>query len=664
MALPVQDDYVLSIAALTDVGKTRGHNEDYVGYYQPPDEQARHSQGALFLVCDGVGGGSAGEVASEHAVRRILSDYYQTGEQTTAPARLLAAVQRANSDIYQENLRRGEDRKMATTVVVALLLGNQALLAHAGDSRAYLVRDGHALQVTQDHSWVAEMVQSGDLTAQEAENHPWRNRITRSLGMAENVKIDTNTIDVRPGDALLLCSDGLTRYVSDAEIAETVGKAPAPRAAQQLIDLANARGGSDNISAVVVELLPEAAARQGEALAVTALDRAQATLSAVADFERAPAPVPVAAPARHFGFLLLLGVGFLVVVLVAGLAATVWWPKQALPTAAVPTVATLAPATATSAPTAPPAAGTPTPMPTAPSLLPTALLPLATLLTTEAAPTAAATGVPLATSSSTGSTPPTPEAMPTTPIEGQVVAAIGIKLRLGPSTSAELIVILSPGATFDVTSWTKQLPDLCKSGIWLEAVVPDKDVQGWVCADASLVQINGLAASEERLQEMGLPTTVPEATPAPTLTPAPTSNAELLPAPAFRLALEQAGWLATLLQEELVACLPGSTAAPRLPKSADPEVLAGLWPEVQAVLLLLGATGDGQLRLQVLVSVAPPLVLSEAVAITREVCDQVACQQLDRKMAMRGPQGSIAFPRGGKLRLPTWALLRMPDLGS
>ncbi|MGQ9554909.1 MAG: Stp1/IreP family PP2C-type Ser/Thr phosphatase [Anaerolineae bacterium] len=555
MSVPIQNGYVLSIAALTDVGKSRGHNEDYVGYYQPPDEQARRSQGSLFLVCDGVGGGSAGEVASEHAARRILSDYYQAGEQGAAQERLLAAIQRANSDIYEENLRRGEDRKMATTVVAALVLGNQTLLAHAGDSRAYLVRDGQAFQVTQDHSWVAEMVQSGDLTAQEAESHPWRNRITRSLGMAESVKVDSKTIEVKPGDTLLLCSDGLTRYVSDVEIAETVSKLPAPQAAQQLIDLANARGGSDNISAVIVELLPEIVARQrqvsapdsGQALTVAASERAQATLPTRADLEQAPTirlAAPMAPPARHYGLFLLLGVSAIFLLLVVGLAATrnLWWPKQAQATATLSPSPTPVPVTSTGTPTTMPPTSTPELVPTAteaPSLLPTALLPLATLLT-EIAPTGEATAVPVATDSGTFGTPPTPAAMPTSPIKGQVIAGIGVKLRLGPSTSAELIVILSPGETFEVRSWTKQLPDLCQSGLWLEAALPEQNLQGWVCGDSNLVQINGLAASEQRLQELNVPTAVPEeATPTivSTLTPVPTGSVKFLPTPVFKLAL-------------------------------------------------------------------------------------------------------------------------------
>ncbi|MHB0875001.1 MAG: PP2C family protein-serine/threonine phosphatase, partial [Anaerolineae bacterium] len=200
---------VLSVAALTDTGRSRGHNEDYVAYHVPTEPEVLQSEGALFLVCDGVGGGAAGEVASEHAARRILADYYQPNGGAGPHAKLLAAVQHANSEIYGENVRSGEDRKMATTVVAALVIGNQLNLAHAGDSRAYLVREGHISQLTKDHSWVAEMVQAGDLTQAEAENHPWRNRITRSLGVAEMVKLDTQSLELKVGDVLVLCSDGL-----------------------------------------------------------------------------------------------------------------------------------------------------------------------------------------------------------------------------------------------------------------------------------------------------------------------------------------------------------------------------------------------------------------------------------------------------------------------
>jgi len=152
---------VLSVAALTDTGKVRGHNEDYVAYHVPSEPESLERQGALFLVCDGVGGGAAGEVASEHAARRILADYYQPENGTGPHAKLLAAVQRANAEIYGENLRQRRRPQDGDDSSRRSHHRDQLNLAHAGDSRAYLVREGHISQLTKDHSWVAEMGAGG-----------------------------------------------------------------------------------------------------------------------------------------------------------------------------------------------------------------------------------------------------------------------------------------------------------------------------------------------------------------------------------------------------------------------------------------------------------------------------------------------------------------------
>ena len=280
-------------ASLTDVGQVRGHNEDYVSQYVPADPQVRRVLGSLFVVCDGVGGGAAGEVASEHAVKTILADYYAPTNQALPQARLIAAIQRANQEIFQENERRNDERKMATTVVAALLIDHHVLVAHAGDSRAYLIRDGRAIQITKDHSWVAQMVDAGELTSAEAESHPWRNRITRSLGMSETVEVDTQVLELQPNDALLLCSDGLSRYATDADIAAAVSQLPVNQAAKALVDLANRNGGKDNISVTIVTPEREAAPAHPAA-------SAGASAPGVASAQGAPvppvAPVSPAAP--------------------------------------------------------------------------------------------------------------------------------------------------------------------------------------------------------------------------------------------------------------------------------------------------------------------------------------------------------------------------------
>lgn len=251
---------VVCAAAFTDNGRVRDHNEDYVTYRvpsRPSDEATQY--GSLLLICDGVGGGVAGEVASEHAGQRILAEYYAAPADQSPAARLANAIRQANDQIYGENREQPEGRRMTTTVVAGVALGSQLFLAHSGDSRAYLISGGKISQVTRDHSWVAEMVRSGDLTSAEAESHPWRNRITRALGMFESSEVEQKTVSLIVGDIVLLCSDGLTRHVEDEEILEGVaGRTPA-EAGRHLVDLANERGGQDNISVIVAELCaPEA----------------------------------------------------------------------------------------------------------------------------------------------------------------------------------------------------------------------------------------------------------------------------------------------------------------------------------------------------------------------------------------------------------------------
>lgn len=253
---------MVSIAASTDTGRARKHNEDYVGYHVPHEPDMLQACGALMVVCDGVGGAAAGEVASEEAVHRILKDYYEAPREDTVEDRLLLAIEAANDAIYFRNTRSQAGREMGTTVVAAAWLAEHLVVAHAGDSRAYLVRDGEIAQLTRDHSWVADMVRSGDLTPEEAERHPWRSRITRGLGLAGDVNAEVQSFVTAPGDILILCSDGLTRHVEDGEIADIVMNYAGARAVRRLVDLANLRGGKDNISAIVAEWLPEELARE------------------------------------------------------------------------------------------------------------------------------------------------------------------------------------------------------------------------------------------------------------------------------------------------------------------------------------------------------------------------------------------------------------------
>ena len=263
MPEPLHAARKLAVAALTDPGRRRRHNEDCVGYRVPKGLPERETHGALFVLCDGSGGSSAGKAASEYAVRQILDGYYQgsasAGQAARPPrARLEAAIQRANADICQQNSSQSVELQGTTTVVVAAILESGLLVAHLGDSRAYLVQQGRIEQLTEDDSWVAEMMLAGDMTVEQARAHPWRDSATRSLGKDSRVELKIKAMDIHPGDVLVLCSDGLSWPVSDAEILSTATHYPPQSAARRLVALANARGGRDNISVIIVALAGEA----------------------------------------------------------------------------------------------------------------------------------------------------------------------------------------------------------------------------------------------------------------------------------------------------------------------------------------------------------------------------------------------------------------------
>ena len=231
-------------AALTDVGRVRDHNEDTFVV-----EAAERPEGALFLVCDGAGGLQAGELASDLASRRIVGDYY-ADQGRDRPLALQNAVTAANRDVYSEGKGR-----WGTTAVAAVVRNDAVLIANVGDSRALLVREGQPRQLTRDHSFVAEQVAAGVITAEQARVSSYRNIITRALGNRPDVEVDLFREPLVAGDRLVLCSDGLHGLVEDDEIALAVTKVNLEQAAQALIKLANDRGGADNITIVVIEVV-------------------------------------------------------------------------------------------------------------------------------------------------------------------------------------------------------------------------------------------------------------------------------------------------------------------------------------------------------------------------------------------------------------------------
>lgn len=239
----------------TDVGRKRERNQDNVTWFVPTDPKVLEDHGALFVVCDGMGGHAAGEVASEKGVTVIRDVYYSTKDKDVITA-IAQAIKAANDAIYAFAHEHTENSGMGTTCVTLVIAGGRGYIVNIGDSRAYLVRDGEMRQVTQDHSWVGEQVRMGLLSDEQARVHPHRNVITRSLGTQANITADLFVETLRDGDRLLLCSDGLHGYVEEKAIAQEVLTQTDPEAAvQDLIDMANANGGPDNISAIVVDVL-------------------------------------------------------------------------------------------------------------------------------------------------------------------------------------------------------------------------------------------------------------------------------------------------------------------------------------------------------------------------------------------------------------------------
>lgn len=245
----------LEAAELTDVGRRRERNQDNVAYQVPTDTQVLDEKGALFIVCDGMGGHAAGEVASEIGVKTIREEYYNTpGSDVITP--LATAVERANTTIYDHASEQPELNGMGTTCVALVIAGGRAFVVNIGDSRAYIIRNGKMRQVTRDHSWVAEQVRVGLLTEEQARTHSHRNVITRSLGTQPNVTADLFIETMHNGDRVLLCSDGLHGYVDEHDIEQAVTNDDPPEVAvRALIDMANNNGGPDNISAMLVHLI-------------------------------------------------------------------------------------------------------------------------------------------------------------------------------------------------------------------------------------------------------------------------------------------------------------------------------------------------------------------------------------------------------------------------
>jgi protein phosphatase len=234
----------LRAAAQSDVGRRRRTNEDRYG------EDAALG---LFLVADGMGGHTAGQVASRLAIETMLEGVREHGAGGSLTERLRGAVARSNRHIFSTAEAHAELSGMGTTLVALLVSGARAAVAHVGDSRVYRVRSGRIRQLTDDHSLVGELQRRGEISADAAREHPHRHVLTRALGVRPEADPDLGELTLEPGDVFVLCSDGLTHHVRDEEIAKAVtGETDLDEVCRRLVALTNARGGEDNVTVLLV----------------------------------------------------------------------------------------------------------------------------------------------------------------------------------------------------------------------------------------------------------------------------------------------------------------------------------------------------------------------------------------------------------------------------
>ncbi len=238
----------------TDRGMVRQTNQDSFHY-----ESLFMDDQIISVVCDGMGGARSGNVASELAVKTFVEDLRRSARPIMSRRYMMNIISRAssaaNARVYEQSRSSEEYMGMGTTLVGAMIFGKSAVISNIGDSRAYLITDEGIIRITRDHSVVEDLIDRGDLTPEEARKHPSKNLITRALGTEREVKCDIYTEFVRQGNYLMLCSDGLTNVVSDQEILFEVLHGGNPeKCCQRLLEIANTRGGPDNITIVLISI--------------------------------------------------------------------------------------------------------------------------------------------------------------------------------------------------------------------------------------------------------------------------------------------------------------------------------------------------------------------------------------------------------------------------
>lgn len=243
----------VTVACKTDLGRVRENNEDKFEYYIPEDPATLASRGLIFLVCDGMGGHAAGQIASELTTKTFI-DVYLHHPSADASVAMAAGVAAANRFVCQVGQAVPARRGMGTTLSALVLLQDKAYTVQVGDSRIYRLRQGELLMMTHDHTWVDEQIRAGVLTPAEAENHPYKHVLTRAVGTEGEVQADIELHDLKPGDLYMLCSDGVMNHVGDDRIAELMADGAPSEIAWKIVGEALVGGGSDNTTVMVVRL--------------------------------------------------------------------------------------------------------------------------------------------------------------------------------------------------------------------------------------------------------------------------------------------------------------------------------------------------------------------------------------------------------------------------
>jgi serine/threonine protein phosphatase PrpC len=273
--------FQIESASLSDPGRKRQNNEDFIASFEPEDPDELNASGCLYIAADGVGGAIKGEKASRYAAQKVLFEYYRHPE-LTPTERLRESMRRSGNDIFNYTQDNHESR-MATTMVAAAIKDNALTIANVGDSRVYLIRGENIQQITHDHSLVGEMVRDGLMSEEESHNSKVKNLLTRSLGGELDVHIDIfPDIPLLPGDRILLCTDGLSRYAGRVDLYALSRQGSPEEVVKKLVDYANHKGGADNTSAILIEIGSAVSGQE------PILKKSRQLLQAVTDWENIP----------------------------------------------------------------------------------------------------------------------------------------------------------------------------------------------------------------------------------------------------------------------------------------------------------------------------------------------------------------------------------------